>query len=96
MTCFAPDVAGIERGHVHGHVVAKPLKILGARHEIGFAVDLHHHADLAARVDVVADQPFGGLALGLFLRGGLALAPQDVDGFVDVAARLPPARRGNR
>ena len=71
---------------MHGHVVAKPLKILGARHEVGFAVDLHQHADLAARVDVVADQSLGGLALGLFLRGRLALAAQDVNRLVDVAA----------
>ena len=51
-----------------------------------------HHADFAAGVDVVADQAFGGFALGLLLRRGLALCAQDVDGLLDVAAGFHQCR----
>ncbi len=93
---FAPHIARIQRGDVHGHVVAQPLKILGARHEIGFAVDLHQHADFPARVNVVAHQTFARLARRLLLRRRLALVAQDVDRPLDVRLWLRPAPRGNR
>ena len=93
---LAADEARIERGNVHGHVVAQALEIFGARDEIGFAIDFDHHADFSAGVNVVADQAFGGLARRLLLRGGLPLLAQDVDGAFRCCPSLRPAPSGNR
>ena len=82
---FAPQIARIDRGDVHGDVVAELLEGIGAGHEVGLAIDFHDHADLSAGVNVVADQAFAGLALRLLGRGGLAFFAQDVDGLFDVA-----------
>src|SRR6266478_2278934 len=82
---FAPQIAWIECGDVHGDVVAQLLKGFRARHEIRFAVYFHNHADFSAGVNVVAHQPLAGFALGLFRGGGLALFPQNVDGLLHVA-----------
>ena len=61
---------------MHGHVVAKLLEFIGARHEIGFAIDFHEHADLSAGVNVIAHQTFAGLPLRFLCRRGLALFAQ--------------------
>src|SRR5262249_52696354 len=46
------------------------------------------HADLAARVNIVADQSFGRLARGLLLRSSLPALAQDVDGLLKIARGL--------
>ena len=74
---LAPQESRIERGDVHRHIVAKALKILGARHEIALAIHFHQHADLSAGVDVAAHQPFGRRALRLLRRGRLSLLAQN-------------------
>ena len=82
---LAPHITRIERRDVHGDVVAKLLKFIGARHEIRLAIDFHEHTNLAARVDVTAHEPFAGFALRFLCRGRLALFAQDADGLFDVA-----------
>ena len=44
---------------MHGDVLDQLLEALGARHEVGLAVDLDQDADLAAGVDVGADHALG-------------------------------------
>ena len=70
---------------MHGDVVAKLLEGFGAGDEIGLAIDFDEHANLAAGVNVTADQTFAGFALGLFGGGSLALFAEDVDGLLDIA-----------
>jgi branched-subunit amino acid ABC-type transport system permease component len=71
------------------------LKILGARDEIGFAIDFDDHADLSAGVNVVADQAFAGLARGLL---GAAAWPFLRRTSIGLRCRhwFRQARRGNR
>src|SRR5579883_938576 len=58
---FAAQIARIGRGDVHRDIVHQLFEIIGARDEVGFAVDLNHHAELAAGMDVAADETlFGG------------------------------------
>ncbi len=46
---------------MHRDIVHQLFEIIGARDEVGFAVDLDHHAELAAGMDVAADETlFGG------------------------------------
>ena len=91
---LAAQETRIERGDVHRHVVAQALEILRARHEIALAIHFDEHADLPARVNVAADEAFRRCALRLLRRRGLPLLAQNVDGLLDVAARLRPAPRG--
>ena len=93
---LAPQETRIERGDVHGHVVAETLKILGARHEIALAIDLDEHADLAARVNVAGDEPLGRGPLRFLRRGSLSLFAQDVDGLLDIAAGFDQRRAAIR
>src|SRR5690606_13640733 len=51
-------------GDVHGHLLHEVLEVRVAGDEVGLAVDLDHHADLAV-VDVAAHEAFGGNATGL-------------------------------
>ena len=46
---FLADELRIGRGDLHGQVVHQFLEIVGARHEIGLAVDFHQHAQLRRR-----------------------------------------------
>ncbi len=62
--------------------------MLVARDEVGLAVDLDQHADFAAGVDVRADEPFVGGALGLLLGLRLALFLQQRFGALVVALGL--------
>src|SRR5262249_24342318 len=45
---------------VHRDFLRQALEVLGPRHEVRLAVDLDEHADLAAHVDVAADEAFVG------------------------------------
>ena len=61
------------------------FEVIGARHEIAFAVDLDQHANLAAGVNVVAHRTFAGHTRR-FLRGhGNALFAQHDDCLFQVA-----------
>ena len=57
---FPLDVRGAAGGNVHGNVFGKNLEIVRFGHEIRLAIDLHHHADLPAGVDVGTDLSFRG------------------------------------
>src|SRR3954471_23111843 len=63
-------------------------EVLVARDEVGVAVDLDEHADLAVGVDVGLDRALGGLAAGELGGAGDALLAQPGDGRVDVAPGL--------
>ncbi len=93
---FAPHVAWIQRRDMHGNVMRKLLECLRARHEVRLAVQLHHHADFSARVDVAAHQALAGFALRLLGRGRLALLAQHSDGFLFVAVRFHQRRSAIR
>ncbi len=79
---------GLGGGDVHGQVVGQLLELIGAGHEVGLAVDLHQHPDLAPGVDVAGDGAFVGGAPGLALRGGHPFLPQPGHGLPHVAAAL--------
>ena len=82
---FAADELRVGRGDLHGDVVHQFLELVGAGHEVGFAVDFDHHAELRAGVDVAADDALLGGAGGLLGgRGDAALAQNDF-GFGQVA-----------
>src|SRR6266571_3993912 len=85
---FAPDVASVERGDVHGHVVAQALEIFGSRNEVRFAIHFDDHADFPAGMNVMADQALGGLARRLLLSRGLSFFPEHIDRGFHIAARL--------
>src|SRR5208282_1872968 len=98
---FAPDVPGVERGHVHGHVVAEALELVGAGHKVALAIHLDEHGDLSAGVQVGAHGAFGGLALRLLFRRRLASFAQDghrglqvAVGFEERVAAIAESRAG--
>ncbi len=73
---LAIQVDRLHRGDVHRDVAAQLDETFVARDEVGLAVDLDEHADLAAGMDVARDAPFIGDALGLFLGAREALLGQ--------------------
>ena len=68
------------------------LEVVGARDEVGLAVHLDEHADLAAHVDVVADQPLGGRAAGLLGRLREPALAQERRRLLEVAVGLGQRR----
>src|SRR3954451_20705968 len=75
-------------GDVHRDLAGEGLEVLVAGHEVGVAVDLDEHADLAVGVDVGGDGALGGLAAA-HLQGLVAEADtQQLDGLVEVAVGL--------
>ena len=82
---FPAQIARVGRRDVHGDVVHQFLEIVGPRHEIGFAVDFHHHAQLPAGVNVGSDQSLARGAPGLLPRHGDAALAQDHFGLGDIA-----------
>src|SRR3954451_3722420 len=75
-------------GYVQRHVARELLEVLVAGHEVGLAVDLDEHADLARGVYVALDHALRRRALAALGRLGLPLHAQDLDGLVDVPAGL--------
>src|SRR5437764_1801274 len=73
---------------VERHLPGERLEVLVARDEVGLAVDLDEHPDLAPRVDVALDDPLRGGAAGALLGARLALDAEDLDRLLEVAARL--------
>src|SRR4051812_34789304 len=80
------DVLRRHGGHVQSDVPGELLEGLGTRHEVGLAVDLDEHADLAVRVHVARHDPFRGGAPAALGGLRLALHAEDLDGPVDVPA----------
>src|SRR5580692_105356 len=72
-------------GNVHRDVAGKLCKLRISCDEIGFAIHLDQHADLAAGVDVTRDEPFIGLALGFLCRLRRAALEQERFRAFDVA-----------
>jgi hypothetical protein len=70
---------------VHGDVLEQLLEVVGAGHEVGLAVELDQHADLAAGVDVGADRALVGGAAGLLGSRGHAALAQHNEGVFHVA-----------
>src|SRR3954451_1113944 len=82
------DVERVGGSDVQRHLPRELLELVGAGHEVGLAVDLDQHSDLAAGVDVAGHHALrGGAAAAL---GGrcLPLHAQDLDRLVHVALRL--------
>ena len=77
---------GAGRGDVHREVLAQGLEVVGARHEVGLAVDLDEHADAAA-VDVGVDEALRGGAVGRFS----ALAIPDLRSSSTAFSMSPPS-----
>src|SRR5262249_25292709 len=85
---FAADVARARGRHLHGQVAHQLLELVRLGHEIGLAVDLDQHADLAAPMDVGADRSVGGDA-GRPLRClRESLLAQEPERFVEIALGL--------
>src|ERR1035438_4063491 len=82
------DITRVGGGDVHGDIVHQFLEIGVARHEIGLAVDFHQHAELAARMDVTADQALFGEPRGLLVGGRDTALPQNDFCVADVAVGL--------
>src|SRR5215210_5719254 len=79
---------GRRRGDVQGDLARELREVLVAGHEVGVAVDLHQHADLAVGVHVRLDRALRGLATA-HLEGLVAEADaQQLGGAIDVAAGL--------
>src|SRR3954451_11449107 len=90
------------RGHVLGRdplrlgrsrdvqrdVLGEGDELLVGGHEVGVAVDLDEHADLAVGVDVGLDGPLGCLSARQLLDLLPELDAQELDGLVDVAVGL--------
>src|SRR5690606_14494690 len=85
---FAAGPRGVGRGHLQGDLLQERLEVLGARDEVGLAVEFDEHADLAPGVDVGANQSFTGGAAGLLRRLRQATLAENRDGIVEVAIGL--------
>src|SRR3954454_18352498 len=75
-------------GDVHRDLAGERLEVLVAGHEVGVAVDLDEHADLAVGVDVGGDRALGGLAAAHLERLVAQPHAQQLGGGVDVAVGL--------
>src|SRR5579871_4707118 len=82
---LAADPARRGGGDVGGDVARERHEVVVARDEIGLAVDLDEHADLAVVVDVGRHRTLGGDALAAVLDALSLLDAQELDRLVDVA-----------
>ncbi len=78
---FDSHVIGAGRDDLHRQLPDQRLELLGAGYEVGLAVHLDQRGDLAARVNVMTDEAFFGLAVRLLGRSGQALLPQKFGGL---------------
>src|SRR5919198_1559421 len=83
------DVAGLRRGgDVQRHVLGEGDEVGVGGHEVGVAVDLDEHADLAVGVDVALDGALAGLAPGELADLAAHLHAQDLGRAIEVALGL--------
>src|SRR4051795_8081809 len=75
-------------GNVQRDVARERDEVVVAGDEVGVAVDLDQHADLAVAVDVGRDRALGGLAVADLQRLVAEANAQQLDGGVEVAAGL--------
>ena len=75
-------------GDVQRDLAGEGLEVVVAGDEVGVAVDLDEHADLAVGVDVGRDGALGGLAAADLQRLVAEADAQQLDGGVDVAVGL--------
>src|SRR5215207_1479414 len=87
------DVAHHRRGgDVQRDLAREADEVVVPGDEVGVAVDLDEHADLAVAVDVGLDRPLGGLPAAHLQRLVAEPDAQQLDGLVDVAVRLRKRR----
>src|SRR5690242_16207158 len=75
-------------GDVQGDLAGEADEVVVTRHEVGVAVDLDEHADLAVGVDVGLHGALGGLAAAHLERLVAEADAQQLDGGVEVAVGL--------
>src|SRR4051794_14239165 len=77
---------------VQRDVAGEGHEVVGAGHEVGLAVDLDEHADLAVAVDVGLDRALRGGAVAALGRLGRAADAEELDGSLHVAVDLLQGR----
>src|SRR3990170_3542338 len=82
------DVMRAGGRHLEGDALRELLEVLRAGDEVRFAVDLHEGAEAAVVVEVRQDDTLGGGAFGPLGGQGVALLPQDIFRFLNLAAGL--------
>jgi len=85
---LAADVGRRGLAHVVGQIGGQLAELLVAGDEVGFAVDLHEHAQGLAGIGPGGDDALVGAPVGLLGRGGQPLGAEVVDGLVHIAAAL--------
>ena len=70
---------------MHGNILDERLELLVLGNEVGFAVHLDEHPDLAAGMDIGADGPLAGNAAGLLGGRGKSLLAEIVDSLFMVS-----------
>src|SRR5919106_715650 len=85
---LAVDRQRRRRRDLHGQRAGEIPEVVGLGDEIGFAVHLDQHADLATQVDVRLHATLAGFPAGLLGRLGLPPCAEEVDGGLEVAGRL--------
>ena len=77
-----------QAGDLHRQVTNQLLELVGARHEVGLAVDLDQNADPATGMDVAADEALASLTAGPLGSGRLSPLPQKRRRLLEVAVRF--------
>ena len=88
----ATDVGRAGCRHVHRNLAGEVLEVIGARHEIRLAVHFHEHANLAAHVNVAADEPFVRRTARFLGRLGETALAKNGGRLLDVAVRFGQRR----
>ena len=82
---FRLDVARVGGGDVHRYLVSERKEFVGARDEVGLAVQLEEDGELRVAVDVGEHTSLGGGALGLLSGLRKSLLAEVVAGSLHVA-----------
>jgi len=67
---------------VHGHIVAKLLKRIGAGHEIAFAIDFHDHARFFRRHECSGRSVLRGFARAFLAAAAWPLLRKNLDSLL--------------
>src|SRR5262245_16884813 len=76
---LARDIQRVAGRHLHRDVLHELLEVVGTSDEVGLAVDLDEHTDLAVGVDVRGDDAVARLAVRLLRRVGEPFFSQVLD-----------------